>query len=195
MKSILRKITLGPIYFLKRIFNYRNASINRTAVVYLSAKFQNLQSRNSIKIGAFSHIRAMFMTFGHGGSIQVGQYCYIGHNTYIWSAKSIKIGNRVLISHGVNIHDSNSHSTNAQLRHMHFLDITTKGHPKADLDVKEKEIVIEDDVWIGFNATILKGVTIGEGAIVSACSVVTKDVLSYTVVAGNPAKIIKHLER
>jgi maltose O-acetyltransferase len=50
--------------------------------------------------------------------------------------------------------------------------------------------VIEDDVWIGFNSTILKGVTIGKGAVVGAGSVVTKDVAAYTIVAGNPAKAI-----
>lgn len=52
-------------------------------------------------------------------------------------------------------------------------------------------IVVEDEVWIGFGATILSGVTIGKGAIVAAKAVVTKDVPPYTIVAGNPAKVIK----
>lgn len=54
-------------------------------------------------------------------------------------------------------------------------------------------IVIEDDVWIGEYAAIMKGVTIGKGAIVAAHAVVTKDVPAYTVVAGNPAKVVKDL--
>jgi len=53
--------------------------------------------------------------------------------------------------------------------------------------------VIEDDVWIGFKATILKGVTIGRGSVIAAGSVVTKDVPPYTLVAGNPAQIIRSL--
>ncbi|MGC8751800.1 DapH/DapD/GlmU-related protein, partial [Hydrotalea sp.] len=58
--------------------------------------------------------------------------------------------------------------------------------------VKSSPIKIADKAWIGFNVIILKGVTIGEGAIVGAGSVVTKDVPPYAVVAGNPAKIIKY---
>lgn len=54
-----------------------------------------------------------------------------------------------------------------------------------------KPVVIEDHVWIGAGSTILKGVTLGAGSIIGAGSVVTKDVLSNTVVAGNPAKVIK----
>jgi acetyltransferase-like isoleucine patch superfamily enzyme len=54
-------------------------------------------------------------------------------------------------------------------------------------------VVIEDHVWIGFNVGILKGVTIGKGAIIGAGSVLTEDVEPFTVVAGNPAKIIKRL--
>jgi acetyltransferase-like isoleucine patch superfamily enzyme len=54
-------------------------------------------------------------------------------------------------------------------------------------------VVIEDKVWIGFNVIILKGVRVGEGAVVAAGSVVTKDVPPYCVVAGNPAHVVKEL--
>ena len=59
--------------------------------------------------------------------------------------------------------------------------------------VKTKPIIIEDDVWIGFGTIILKGVKVGKGAIISAGSVVTKDVESFTVVAGNPAQLVKKI--
>jgi acetyltransferase-like isoleucine patch superfamily enzyme len=93
----------------------------------------------------------------------------------------------------VNIHDNNSHPVDHDLRHRQYRQIIGIGHPSSELNLNEKAILIEDDVWIGYNASILKGVRIGRGAIIAACAVVTKDVESFTVVAGNPAVKIKQL--
>jgi galactoside O-acetyltransferase len=60
--------------------------------------------------------------------------------------------------------------------------------------VAKAAVRIGDKSWIGFNASILKGVTIGEGAVVAACSVVTADVEAWSLVAGNPARPIRRLE-
>ena len=59
-------------------------------------------------------------------------------------------------------------------------------------DLREEEIIIEDDAWIGFNAIITKGVRIGKGAIVGAGTIITEDVPDFAIVVGNPAKIIKY---
>jgi acetyltransferase-like isoleucine patch superfamily enzyme len=131
------------------------------------------------------------LVFAHGGEIQIGESCFIGEYSRIWSATAIRIGNRVLISHGVNIHDTVSHSSSAASRHQHFNQIFCTGHPLTfDNPPAQAPIVIEDDAWLGFNSTILKGVTIGRGAIIGAASVVTKDVAPFCIVAGNPAKLI-----
>ena len=61
-------------------------------------------------------------------------------------------------------------------------------------DVSQGNVVISNDVWIGFRSTILKGVNIGPGAIVAANSVVTKSVDAFTIAAGNPAKFVRKLE-
>ena len=165
-----------------------------TAVFYDMARVVNLvgDPRN-IRIGAHSHIRGELLTFGHGGRIEIGDYCYLGHNSYVWSGKSIRIGNRVLISHNCNIFDNNTHPLDPVERHKQFKEVVTVGHPK-EIDLHDKEIVIGDDVLIAANAIILKGVTIGEGAVIGAGSVVVKDVSAYTVVAGNPARFIKKIE-
>jgi acetyltransferase-like isoleucine patch superfamily enzyme len=95
-----------------------------------------------------------------------------------------------LISHGVNIHDNDSHSLSAAARSDHFSQIIAVGHPIDIGGISGAAVEIESDVWIGFNATILKGVTVGKGAIVGAASVVTRDIAPYTIVAGNPAKVV-----
>lgn len=70
--------------------------------------------------------------------------------------------------------------------------ILTLGHDpqSANFDLRGGEVVIGDRAWIGFRAVILPGVTIGEGAVVGSCAVVTKDVAPFTIVAGNPARVI-----
>lgn len=162
------------------------------ARLYLSCSINNRQPRSSIVIGCESRILARFETYRHGGKIIVGDHCFIGQNTYLWSASEIRVGNRVLISHDVNIHDTNSHSLSAARRHEHFKDIFSRGAPIALDDIPTRPIMIEDDAWIGFGATVLKGVTVGRGAIVAARSLVTKDVPPYTIVAGSPAREIGH---
>ena len=155
------------------------------------SRVDNIQSTPSaIQIGPYSQILGQLLVFKHGGSIRIGESCYVGEDSRIWSANSITIGNRVLISHNVNIHDNNSHSLSAAARHKHYRQTFFAGPPAELNDVPSCPILIEDDVWIAFNATILKGVTIGRGAIVGASSVVTRDVAAYAVVAGNPARVI-----
>ena len=105
---------------------------------------------------------------------------------------SVIIGNNVQVSHGVNIIDNNTHSLDAKERHQEYKEIITRGSIQNRGNIKSAPIVIEDDVWISFNASILKGVTIGKGAIIAANSVVTKNVEPYTMVAGNPAIFIKN---
>lgn len=160
------------------------------AKLYLSSNILNARAKSSISIGPNTHVRGELQLFPNGKFISIGEFCYVGDSTRIWSMSSISIGNRVLISHGVNIHDNISHSLSAADRHEHFEHIFAKGHPSDPENVTSSQIVIEDDVWIGFNATVLKGVRVGRGAVVGACAVVTKDVSPYSIVVGNPARII-----
>jgi len=130
-------------------------------------------------------------TSGHG-RIEMGSYCYVGDNSKLWSALSLTVGDRVLIGHNTSIFDSDTHPLNAAERHRQYVDIITKGHP-AQIDLREAPVRIDDDVWIGCNVVVLKGVTIGRAAVVGAGSVVTKDVPPYVIVAGNPARVIREL--
>lgn len=161
-----------------------------TAFLFPTCRIENgSRDREKIVIGKDSRVLGHLTVYLHGGSITVGSSCFIGENTRIWSAQNISIGNRVLISHSVNIHDNISHSLSAASRHNHFKAIFSSGHPES-LDIPKANIVIEDDAWIGFGAAVMKGVTIGRGAVIGAHSVITKDVPAYTVVVGNPARVV-----
>ncbi len=194
MLKVVRKALRTPHYLNEKLDLLRKKEdclLGEGACLYCASRIENHQARQSaIMIGAGSHIMGQLRVFGHGGSILIGDSCFVGEDSRIWSAESIRIGNRVQIAHSVNIHDSNSHSLSAGRRFAHFKEILLTGHPAIVEDVDSAPIVIEDDAWIGFNSTILKGVTIGKGAVVGAASLVTKDVAAYTVVAGNPARSI-----
>lgn len=114
----------------------------------------------------------------YGKPVSIGERCFIQQCCTFFGRGGIEIGNDVFIGPKVNLitinHDPDPDNRSA-----------TCGRP----------IVIEDKVWIGINSTILPGVRIGYGAIVGAASVVTKDVESMTVVAGNPARVIKRIKK
>ena len=156
------------------------ANFDPNAVLTSEGEVDNLTGdKNNVSVAAHSVIRGRIGTYGHGGSIKIGQWCYIGHRSEIRSMSSIEIGNRVLIAHDVNIADNTAHSLDAGQRHEHYKHILTKGHINSWESlpgVSSAPIVIEDDVWISFGVTILKGVRIGAGSVIAAGSIVTKDV-------------------
>jgi acetyltransferase-like isoleucine patch superfamily enzyme len=161
---------------------------------YKEADVINLQNNPSrIIIGSNTHIRGKLLIFAYGGEITIGENTYVGENSYIWSGEKIQIGNNVLISHNVNIIDSNTHEIDSFERSEGFKNLIKIGQPKNKGSIITASIIIDEYAWINFNAIILKGVTIGKGAIVAAGAVVTKDVPPFTMVAGNPAQIIKNL--
>ncbi len=192
--KLLQKILRLPVAVAGRIDRCRKMEVclaGEGAYLYPASRIENCQEEpSSIAIGAHSKILGHLAVLRHGGRIRIGESCFVGEYSRIWSAASITIGDRVLISHNVNIHDHNSHSLSATARHVHFKQIFSTGHPEILDDVSAAAIVIEDDAWIGFNVTILKGVTIGRGAVIGAASMITKDVAAYTIVAGSPARVI-----
>lgn len=180
---------------LARLYHYffpkKFYTVGEGSKLYPEARVNNFfYEKSRVQIGKSCHVRGELLVFAHGGQIVIGDDCYVGEGTRIWSGKSIVIGNRVLISHGVNIFDSQTHSLSARDRSEHFRKIITSGHPK-EIYLDESPVVIEDDVWIACMSIILKGVHIGRGAVVAAGSVVTRDVPAWSVVAGNPAQVIK----
>jgi acetyltransferase-like isoleucine patch superfamily enzyme len=164
----------------KRVPGIQNSQLGIGASLTFESEINNFSGGpEQISIGQNSFIRGRLLTYGHGGRISIGDWCYVGVRTEIWSMDSISIGNRVLIAHDVNIHDGSAHSVNPVERHQHFRHIIEKGHPRTKSEipgVSSSPIVIEDDVWISFGVSILRGVRIGEGSVIAAGSVVIEDV-------------------
>lgn len=173
------------------VLTQESCQCERGSVILPGARIINHQKmREKILIREGAWILGEIYVMAHGGEIIVGNDTYIGKDSRIWSANRIEIGDRVQISHSVNIHDTNSHSLSAKLRYEHAMHILYYGHPMTLEDVPSAPIFIEDDVWIGFGSIVMKGVRIGKGSVIGAGSVITKDIKPYSVVVGNPQKVI-----
>jgi len=162
-KKIIKKYRLhNVIADLNRnqiIEQCRENSLADESIFYEQAKICNVQNdRSKIRIGHNSHIMGELHIFGYGGSIHIGNDCFVGPGSRIWSGENITIGNSVFISHNVNVVDTNSHETNHIERHDAFIKFIKDGYPKDKGSIATKPIVIEDHAWISFGATILKGV-------------------------------------
>ena len=115
--------------------------------------------------------------------LKIGDYVGIS-SSVIWAHESIVIGDHVNIGANTIIMDSDAHSLNYLDRRDLASDLLAK---------KNKPIVIDDDVLVGANCIILKGVHIGKQSVIGAGSVVTGNIPSNCIAAGNPAKVIKYL--
>ena len=114
--------------------------------------------------------------------LEIGSNIVFGGHHIICVASRVAIGNYCWIGDGSNIYDNDVHVLDAAKRRIRFGNL-----------VESAPIILEDDVWLGINATILKGVTLHRGAVVGAGAVVTESVPPFTVVAGNPARVVQRL--
>lgn len=192
MLKLIRKISniLYKNNFLKRS---RNSEIDLPDKLMINWKDVSIVESSTLKIGNQSIIKGVLSIQKENSSLIIGENSFIGGRSIIVATESVEVGSNVLISHDCYITDTAGHSFDAEIRRN---DIPNRWNGFKDWDVvKSAPIYIRDDSWIGPKVIILKGVEIGEGAIVAAGSVVTKDVEAFTIVAGVPAKFIKRIEK
>lgn len=159
-----------------------NLTIHPTAFISNNASIQPSKRSSQIIIGAHTQIYefVVIKAVGGNGDIVMGEHCYINPHTTLYSGNGIQMGNYVLIAPGCVLAPTNHSylSRTLPIRHQGFL--PSKGG-----------IVIEDDVWIGANSTILDGALIGRGAVIAAGSVVKGEVGAFQIWGGVPAKFIR----
>jgi acetyltransferase-like isoleucine patch superfamily enzyme len=170
------------------IFRHPGVMISpRTRVAYRKIR---MARGCTLSIGDTTIVEAAIIFDREGGSVRIGERTFIGASTFV-CAEHIEVGDDVLISWGCTIVDHNSHALAWKDRSR---DVENWYEGRKDWTPVERGAVrIGNRAWIGFNAIVLKGVTIGEGAIIGAGSVVTRDVPAFSIAAGNPARVIREL--
>lgn len=172
IKKIIRKI-IQPLYW--QVLNHRQHSI-----------IEEYNTAFSIRVGRYAIIRKGSEV---GPNVELGDYSYIsGPRSYVEDAiigKYCSIARQVTI--GVSGHNYNWVTTSP------IITSTQYGIIRSNISEPQRERpIIGNDVWIGMNVIIMRGIKIGDGAVVAAGSVVTKDVVPYSIVGGNPARHIKY---
>ena len=183
LKKIVHRIIMSPvcvrprwyIRWLAPLYQHRG----KGSFIYRSVRMDT-PPFHRFSIGSHSIIESYSCINNAVGDVLIGDNTHIGlHNTVIGP---VSIGKHVITAQGVILSALNHNFKDV------FLPICLQGYTT-------KAIVIEDDVWIGANSVILQGVHVGTHSVVAAGAVVTKDVQPYTVVAGNPAKVIRIIDK
>ena len=173
---IMNQVETRPRWFVRvlaPIYQHRG----KHSVIHRSARMDTPPYRK-FSIGDYSVIESFACINNAVGDVMIGDHTRIGlHNTIIGP---VKIGSHVNLAQGITVTALNHNFNDAEKR------IDEQG-------VSTNPVTIEDDVWVGANAVILPGVTIGNHCVVAAGAVVTKDVPPHSLVAGVPAKVIKNI--
>lgn len=173
---IMNQVQTRPRWYVRLLaplYQHRG----RHAVIHRSVRMDTPPYRR-FSLGDYSVVESFSCINNAVGDVTIGDHTRIGlHNTIIGP---VAIGNHVNLAQGITVTGLN-----------HRFDDSKQ--PIDKQGVSTKQVIIGDDVWIGANAVILPGVTIGSHVVVAAGAVVTKDVPSHSLVAGVPAKIIKEI--
>jgi acetyltransferase-like isoleucine patch superfamily enzyme len=189
-KKLLRK--MFPSLFVNDI----NAIIGINVILPKSFGIENHGKKNSILIGSNNEFNNDFHVrcYEHG-TVKIGSYNWCSLRTQIVCANRVEIGDYCILGRDVFISDTNEHPVDPEERLKATIVFWSSRNVDRYHSVDNSPVIIGNNVWLGERAIILKGVRIGDNSVVAAGSVVTNDVSENTIVGGNPAKIIKKLDK
>lgn len=146
--------------------------------------YNGIGDPSRIIIGDHARIVGEVLVFSHEGRIRIGDWFYCGPRTMIWSsdAQGIQIGSRVQIASDVLVFDTNTHPIDAATRFEQTRAIMTSRHPREIDTINSAPVIIGDDVWIATGVTVLKGVNIGDRAVIGAGSIICADVAADALI-------------
>jgi acetyltransferase-like isoleucine patch superfamily enzyme len=144
---------------------------------------------DALVIGSNCTMDGVHFALGKQGQVRIGDYCYFT-NAVLLCELELNIGNYVVIGWNATIADTDFHPLSPAERIADAIACSPLGKGRPRPVIPKRPVILEDDVWIGPNATILKGVRIGAGAWIEAGSLVTRDVPPRARVLGNPAQLI-----
>lgn len=192
MLSVIMRFVISAMNKYKSNLIKKSVTLKGTGHVFIRSTYVRLadgSDKNDIEIGDHAMISGALTSENHG-KISLGTYVYLRENSIIGSVNSITIGDYTSIADYVVILDNNNHPVNP-------IDRKIKSSSPKGSDYRKwrhsdsSPIVIGSNVWIGSFARVCKGVTVGDNSIIAANAVVTKDVPPNSIVAGNPAKVVK----
>jgi acetyltransferase-like isoleucine patch superfamily enzyme len=155
---------------------------------YAFKRFRS-QCNPALSIGAHCTMDGVHFALGKKGRVEIGDYCYFT-NAVLLCELELRIGNYVVIGWNAVIADTDFHPLGPAERIADAVACSPLGKGRRRPAIARRPVIIEDDVWIGPNATILKGVRIGTAAIIEAGTLLTRDVPPSSRVLGNPAQIV-----
>lgn len=181
-------------YLMANILHLRNRMVVSSCGVgsSLQGRISIRKSGGNVSVGDHSLVQGAIVTECKNSIVKIGNNVFIGGGTLFDCVNSITVEDDVLISYDCIFADSDNHSVSYSIRKKDLAD-WKNGQQHDWQTTLSSPIKLSKGVWVGARAIVLKGVEIGEGSVVGAGSVVTKDVPPWTIVAGNPARIIREI--
>jgi acetyltransferase-like isoleucine patch superfamily enzyme len=168
-----------------------NVLVNHNTRILGPHSFRQFRSHMNpaLTIGTHCTMDGVHFAVGTEGRIEIGDYCYFT-NAMLLCELEIRVGSYVVLGWNVAVADTDYHPIAPAERIADAIACSPLGQGRPRPDIVRQPVVIEDDVWIGPNATILKGVHIGCGAFIEPGTLVARDVPAKARVLGNPARIV-----